>query len=145
MHTLPILFRSVKTDMLEKGRRSDSNQLIPTRWGKTLFRYLLRASDIFERHHRCLPPLHVQIMKRMGKSLPDLCAPKAKLPTLNCWFLAKDVSSYATLHRLSRIGKQYANMLEEHDISSQVSLICFRTVLQPLIHLQLAVDNPINF
>ena len=25
----------------------------------------------------------------MGKSLPDLCAPKAKLPTLSYWFLAK--------------------------------------------------------
>ena len=29
------------------------------------------------------------------------------------------LSSYATLHRLSRIGKQYANMLEEYDTWSQ--------------------------
>ena len=35
-------------------------------------------------------------------------------------FQPRRVSSYATLHYLSRIGKQYANMLEEYDTRSQV-------------------------
>ena len=35
-------------------------------------------------------------------------------------FQPRRISSYATLHRLSRIGKQYANMLEEYDTWSQV-------------------------
>ena len=39
---------SVKTNMLEKGGRSDSSQFISTRWGKSLSRYLLRASDILK-------------------------------------------------------------------------------------------------
>ena len=56
----------------------------------------------------------------MGKPLTDLCVPKAKFLTLNFWFLAKNISSYATLRRLSRIGKQYAIMLEEYDTWSQV-------------------------
>ena len=87
-------FVSVKINMLEKGRRSDSSQFIPTRWGKTLSCYLLRAPDIFKKHHKCLRVLRVQILKRKVKSLPDLYAPKAKLPTLNCWFLAKDISYF---------------------------------------------------
>ena len=32
--------------MLEKGKQSDSSQLIPAKWGNILFRYLLRTSDI---------------------------------------------------------------------------------------------------
>ena len=90
----------------------------------------------------------------MGKYLPDVCPPKAKLPTLDYWFLVRvyiifentermkksvqvthkivqlqesgtvyqprRISSYATLHRLSRTGKQYANILEEYDTWSQV-------------------------
>ena len=95
-------FGSVKTNMLEKGRRSDSSQLIPTRWGKTLSRYLLRASDIFKKHHRCLQALHVQILKRMEKSLRDSCAPKAKLPTLNFWFLAKVSSIFGNTERMKK-------------------------------------------
>ena len=74
--------------MLEKGRRSGSSQFIPTRCGKTLSHYLLRASDI-KKNITHLRALHVQIFKRMGKSLPELCAPKAKFPTLNYWFPAK--------------------------------------------------------
>ena len=35
-------------------------------------------------------------------------------------FQPRRISSYTTLHRLSRIGKQYANMLEEYDTWSQV-------------------------
>ena len=49
----PNLIFTVKTNMLEKGRRSDSSQFIPTTWRKkhspaTYF----RASDIFIKHHR---------------------------------------------------------------------------------------------
>ena len=35
-------------------------------------------------------------------------------------FQPKSISSYATLDWLSRIGKQYANMLEKYDTWSQV-------------------------
>ena len=35
-------------------------------------------------------------------------------------FQPRRISSYATLHRLSRIGRQYANMLKEYDTWSQV-------------------------
>ena len=35
-------------------------------------------------------------------------------------FQPRRISSSATLHRLSSIGKQYANMLEEYDTWSQV-------------------------
>ena len=53
------------------------------------------------------------------KSFLNLCASETKFPTLNCWFLAK---GYIFLRntRLSRIGKQYANMLEKYDTWSQV-------------------------
>ena len=57
--------------------------------GKTLFRYLSRASDIFKKYHRRLQALHVQMLKRMGKVISDLYVPKAKFSTLNCWFLAR--------------------------------------------------------
>ena len=35
-------------------------------------------------------------------------------------FQSRRISSYATLHRLSRTGKQYANMIEEYDTWLQV-------------------------
>ena len=85
------------------------------------------GSTDLQKHHKC-----------MGKSLPDFCAPKAKLPPFSYWFLAKvspifentvrmkkivelqksgvvfqprRISSSATLHRLSRIGK----IIKEYD------------------------------
>ena len=141
--------------MLEKGRRSDNSQFIHTKWRKNTLPLPTSEPQIFsKKYQRCLRALHVQILKRMGKSLPGLCAPKAKLSTLKYWFLVRvspifektermkksvqlthkivqlhesgtvfqprRISSYAILHRLSRIGKQYANMLEEYDTWSQV-------------------------
>ena len=96
------------------------------------------------------------IFKLKRKSLRDLCAPKAKLPTLSyrffpsskgisCFrnyetdekvstvdsqivqlqksgtvFQPRRISSYATLHRLSRVEKQYTKILEGYDTWSQV-------------------------
>ena len=113
--------------MLKEVRRSDNRRFLRTGWGKTLSRYLLRASDFFKKHHRCLRDLHVQILKRMGKVPPWFMSPesetsnfellvpsKVQLQESETVFLPRRISSYAT-HRLSRIGKQYANMLEEYD------------------------------
>ena len=44
---------------------------------------------------------------------------KVQLQESETVFLPRRISSYAT-HRLSRIGKQYTNMLEEYDTCSQV-------------------------
>ena len=45
---------------------------------------------------------------------------KVQLRESGTVFQPRRISSYATLHWLSRIGKQYANMLEEYDTWSQV-------------------------
>ena len=45
---------------------------------------------------------------------------KAQLQGSGTVFQPRRISSYATLHRLSRIEKQYTNMLEEYDTWSQV-------------------------
>ena len=45
---------------------------------------------------------------------------KVQLQMSGTVFQARRISSYATLHRLSRNGKQYSNMLEEYDTWSQV-------------------------
>ena len=45
---------------------------------------------------------------------------KVQLQKSGTAFQPRIISSYATLRRLSHIGKQYANMLEEYDTGSQV-------------------------
>ena len=99
-------------------------------------------STDLQKHHKCLRALHFQKLTWKGKSLPDLCTPKAKLPPCSYWFLAKvspifenterikkivqlqksgavfqprRISSSATLHRLSRMGKQYMKIIKECD------------------------------
>ena len=44
-------------------------------------------------------------------------------------FQPRRISSYAALHRLPRIGKHYANMLEEYDTWSQVFDQTFEVLL----------------
>ena len=44
-------------------------------------------------------------------------------------FQPRRIPSYATLHRLSRIGKQYSNILEEYDTWSQVFDQTFEVLL----------------
>ena len=114
--------------MLEKGRRSDSSQFIPTRWGSPATYF--RASDISKKHHRCLRALHVQILKRRGKSLLDLCAPKAKLPTSTYWFLAKvspiseNTERIKKAVQLTKIGQlqKSGTVFQPSRISSSVAL-----------------------
>ena len=51
----------------------------------------------------------------------DLLVPsKGQLQGSGTLFQPRMIPSYAALRRLSRIGKQYANMLEEYDTWSQV-------------------------
>ena len=50
---------------------------------------------------------------------------KVQLQESGTVFQPRKISSYATLHRLSRIGKQHANILEEYGTWSQVFNQCF--------------------
>ena len=77
----------------------------------------------------------------MGEVLSDLCIPKAnfnfellvsskvQLPQKSGTVFQPRMISYATLRRLSRIGKQYANMLEGYDTWSQVFNQTFEVLL----------------
>ena len=41
-------------------------------------------------------------LKRMRKSLPDLCAPEVKLPTLSYWFLEKVSLIFENTERMKK-------------------------------------------
>ena len=96
-------FVSVKTNMQKKGRRSDSSQFIPTRWRKKHSpASYFRASDIFKNitgdYEHCM----FKFQSAWKKSLPGVCAPKAKLPTLNYWFQAKVSSIFENTEQMKK-------------------------------------------
>ena len=109
-HPLNLILMSVKTNMLEKGRRSDSSQFILTIGGKTLSRYLLRASDrIFSKNITGVyENFMFKFLNAWEKSLPDLCAPKVKLSTLKYLFLAN-----STPRKRNRISAQEGSPLTQ--------------------------------
>ena len=61
------------------------------------------GSTDLQKHHKCLRALHVQMLTWMGKSLPEFCAPKAKLPPFSYWFLAKVSPIFENTERMKKI------------------------------------------
>ena len=57
--------------------------------------------------------------KRETPNFELLVPSKAQLQGSGTVFQPRGISSFATLHHVSRMGKQYANILEEYDTWSQ--------------------------
>ena len=63
----------------------------------------------------------------MGKSLPDLCTPKAKLPALSYWFLAKVSPIFKNTERIKKsvqLTQRYSSTPEkQNSISAKKDLL----------------------
>ena len=95
-HPPKYYFVSVKTNMLEKGRRLDSSQFIPTRWGKhsPAFYFELQIIYIKKKPSQVSTTTACSNVKAHGKVPPWLMRPKSETSNFELLAPSKVISYF---------------------------------------------------